>query len=234
MRKTLTVTEVLPPESWEYQGKTYTKYPFRATDGDDDLKYIIRTKAFTSELVLENTFEAEVEVKEKGNYTDRIVIDILKDGKSTKPEAKRFGKSPEEIAGMRQGNAMTCIAREHTAGRTFKVKIEDAYIKLLEEALDITPQPKTEQPMETPAETAKTPVSATTAPHSLIPDDKPDDYWKFVEKVQELMDELKMTKAGLSKIINDAPYHVKKLVGLSVEGREALYRELTGMVKNNG
>ena len=230
MKKTLQVTEVLPPESWEYQGKTYTKYPFRATDGDDDLKYIIRTKAFTSELVLENTFEAEVEVKEKGNYTDRIVIDILKDGKSTKPEAKRFGKSPEEIAGMRQGNAMTCIAREHTAGRTFKVKIEDAYIKLLEEALDITPQPKTEQPMETPAETTKTPASATTGASSHILENQLADYDTFETNIVELMESLEWSKTDLGTFLTRT-YKVKKLTDLTPEGRVALYKELKGMVE---
>jgi len=235
MRKTLTVTELLKTESYTNKyGKPATQHSFRAKDEDGgNLEYRTSSETFAKELTVGNSFEAEIEESVKGNYTNRYIRNIFKDGEPVKaeykPEAKRYGKSPEEIAGMRQGNAMTCIAREHTASIILDPDIEAAYFSLLREALGITAQP-----METPTETANASASTTTEPHSLTLEGMLADDDTFKENIKEFMGKLGWKAVDIIRHIKAPPYHSVKLGDLSPQGREALYRELTGMVKNNG
>ena len=96
-RKNLTITEV---KSVEKVGKNQTpKLSFKAKDGDKELWYFsFRTSLF--EAIKEGqTVNADVETEQRGEYTNRRIVQIYVDGQPvvSKGSGRSYGKSPEEL-----------------------------------------------------------------------------------------------------------------------------------------
>jgi hypothetical protein len=96
-RKNLTVTHV--EEIKKVGDKQIPKLSFKARDGDRESMYFtFRTSLF--ELVKQGqTINADVETEERGEYTNRKIIQVYVDGQpvSQKGQQGYRGKSPEEL-----------------------------------------------------------------------------------------------------------------------------------------
>lgn len=97
-RKSLTITQV--EEVKKVGDKQIPKLSFRAREGANELAAIYFTfKSNLFELIKEGqTINADVETEQRGEYTNRKIVQIYVDGQPTggKKEGYR-GKSPEEL-----------------------------------------------------------------------------------------------------------------------------------------
>ena len=98
-RKNLTITEVGQITSGDRKdGKgKWQSLPFKAKDGDKELSYsTFRTSLFDA-IKQGATIQAEVEVKQEGDWINRRVAQIYVEGQPIGVKGQYRGKSPEEI-----------------------------------------------------------------------------------------------------------------------------------------
>jgi len=98
-RKNLTITQV--EEIKKVGDKQIPKLSFRAREGNNELAAIYFTfKPSLFELIKEGqTISADIEIEQRGEYTNRKVVQIYLDGQpvSSKGTGRSYGKSPEEL-----------------------------------------------------------------------------------------------------------------------------------------
>lgn len=101
-RQKLTITEVLEPRT--IGDKNIPLQEFNA----DGKKYSVFSKSLFPYIKLNTEIDAEVEVKEGENWTNRKVIDIFVNGQSVKGQQQGGyrGKSPEELELSRRSYAL--------------------------------------------------------------------------------------------------------------------------------
>jgi hypothetical protein len=98
-RKNLTITEVGQITSGDRKdGKgKWQSLPFKAKDGDKELSYsTFRTSLFDA-IKQGATIQAEVEVKQEGDWINRRVVQIYVEGQPIGVKGQYRGKSPEEL-----------------------------------------------------------------------------------------------------------------------------------------
>ena len=95
-RKTLTITQA--NEIQKVGEKQIPKLSFKAKDGDKELTYFT-FKSSLFELIKEGqTINAEVETEQRGEYTNRKVVQVYVDGQPLGGQKSQYrGKSPEEL-----------------------------------------------------------------------------------------------------------------------------------------
>lgn len=95
-RKTLTITQA--NEIQKVGEKQIPKLSFKAKDGDKELTYFT-FKSSLFELIKEGqTINAEVETEQRGEYTNRKVVQVYVDGQPINVKGGGYrGKSPEEL-----------------------------------------------------------------------------------------------------------------------------------------
>jgi hypothetical protein len=96
-RKNLTITQV--EEIKRVGDKQIPKLSFRAREGDSELAAIYFTfKSSLFPLIKEGqTINADVEIEQKGEYTNRKIVQIYVGGQPVSVKSGYHGKSPEEL-----------------------------------------------------------------------------------------------------------------------------------------
>lgn len=94
-RKILTITQV--DEIKKVGDKQIPKLAFKAKDGDkESLYFTFRSSLF--ELIKQGqTITADVDIEERGEYTNRKIVQIYLDGQPIVGKGQYRGKSPEEL-----------------------------------------------------------------------------------------------------------------------------------------
>ena len=102
-RKNLTITQV--EEIKKVGDKQIPKLSFRAREGNNELAAIYFTfKPSLFELIKEGqTISADIEIEQRGEYTNRKVVQIYLDGQpvSSKGTGRSYGKSPKNWSRQR-------------------------------------------------------------------------------------------------------------------------------------
>jgi len=143
-RQKLTITEVLEPRT--IGDKNIPLQEFHA----DGKKYSVFSKSLFPYIKLNTEIDAEVEVKEGENYTNRKIVDIFVDGKSVKSQGQGGyrGKSPEELDLNARSYALAYAKDLAVAG---KIEVKDI-IPTATEYYDWL-RPTTKAPVEGPEAT---------------------------------------------------------------------------------
>ena len=96
-RKTLTITQV--NEVQKVGDKQIPKLSFKAKDGDKELLYFTFKSSLFESIKEGQTISADIETEERGEYTNRKVVQIYVDGQPimSKGGGRTYGKSPEEL-----------------------------------------------------------------------------------------------------------------------------------------
>jgi len=96
-RKNLTITQV--SEIQKVGDKQIPKLSFKAKDGDNELSYFTFKSSLFDSIKEGQTINADVETEQRGEYTNRRIVQIYVDGQPlvSKGAGRSYGKSPEEL-----------------------------------------------------------------------------------------------------------------------------------------
>ena len=95
-RKNLTIVEIKGVE--KVGDKQIPKLSFKAKDGDKESWYFTFRSSLFEAIKQGQTINADVETEERGEYTNRKIVQIYQDGQPMSQKGQGYrGKSPEEL-----------------------------------------------------------------------------------------------------------------------------------------
>lgn len=210
-RKTLTITEVGQLASGDRKdGKgKWQSLPFKAKDGDKELSYsTFRTSLFDA-IKQGATINADVEVKQDGDWIKRQVMQIYVDGQPLGGQKQGFrGKSPEELDQTARTMCLSygkdAVLKETLEGQKVDIDrilaIADRFVKWVKN--DKAPESKLE------AELFDSPKPKTSVEEKPEPDLKSLKFKNAGEFYTACLKELKLSKTRVDAEI--AEYDLSK------------------------
>jgi hypothetical protein len=124
-RKNLTITQV--EEIKKVGDKQIPKLSFKAKDGDKELTYFTFKSSLFEQIKEGQTINADIETEQKGEYTNRKIVQVYVDGQSVSSKKQGYyGKSPEELDLSARAYALS-YAKDLAVGD--KIKVVDIIIR---------------------------------------------------------------------------------------------------------
>jgi len=164
-RKTLTITEV--NEIQKVGDKQIPKLSFKArgNEAEEAISYFTFKSSLFDYIKTGQTITADVETEQRGEYTNRRIVQVYKDGQPvvSKGQGRSYGKSPEELE---QQARLMILAYAKDLAVADKISLDDitgcadtfyAWVK----GNGKPPEPKLKAEDSTPSEAETLPPSPT-------------------------------------------------------------------------